>query len=130
MKRIICLYSNLSSALERAGNILIGLKSSREWVREFLCNGMTLAVFQRAGNKDLVMTELNTCVTVGKITGKSILTNEIGIKSMPTEFDLILQIALTTSKLVTPRNENGESEAGERTTDGLYEVLITLGNSE
>lgn len=93
MKSLTWLFISLSRALEVADSILIGLKSSIERLRVFLCRGMTFDNFHCSGKHDLSRAALKIAVIEGRITGKSSLTNEIGILSSPSEFDLILRIA-------------------------------------
>lgn len=53
------------------------------------------------------MIELNTCVTIGKMTGKSNPTNAIGTESRPIELDFMALIEAITFGSVTHRKEKG-----------------------
>ena len=74
-------------------------------MRDFLWRGITLDFFQDSGNTEFVRIELNMKVTTGNMIGSSILMNEIGTLSKPSEFEVTLWMAVKDSRLVALRNE-------------------------
>jgi hypothetical protein len=70
--------------------------------------GITRAIFQQEGKIDVVSIWLNKCKMNGAMAGSINLMNLIGIWSSPTEFDLTLSIAGTSSSIETFLKEKDE----------------------
>ena len=82
-----------SSALESAGRILIGRKSSAHVITFVLGIAKTLAIFQEFGNVLDMILQLKRCVIAGRITGRSFLMKITGIWSDPKAKDFIREMA-------------------------------------